>query len=97
MAEALAGGAPVFAVAARRLHGDDRVFIEVAPLPSSITPGFGPRALVIVHGPRVDQARMAAAGSLYGLSASEASIAAQLAVGHSPAAVAHERGCRWGR
>lgn len=92
LAEALAGGAPAFAVAARRLRTDDRVFLEVAPLPSSSTPGFGPRALVIVHGPGVDEARVAtAAGSLYGLSASEAAIAAQLAAGRSPAAIAHAR------
>lgn len=92
LAKALAGGAPTFAVAVRRLDSDDRVFIEVAPMPSAVAPGFGPRALVIVHGPGVDQARVAvAAGSLYGLSASEAAIAAQLATGRSPAAIAHER------
>jgi DNA-binding CsgD family transcriptional regulator len=92
LAEALAGGAPAYAVAARRLHSDDRVFIEAAPLPSSSMPGFGPRALVIVHGPGVDEARVAvAAGSLHGLSASEAAIAAQLAAGRSPAAIAHAR------
>lgn len=92
LAEALAGGAPAFTVAARRLQTDDRLFLEVAPLPSSSTQGFGPRALVIVHGPGVDEARVAvAAGSLYGLSASEAVIAAQLAAGRSPAAIAHER------
>lgn len=92
LAEAVAGGAPAFAVAARRLNSDDRVFLEAAPLPASGTAGFGPRALVIVHGPGVDEARVAtAAGSLYGLSASEAAIAAQLAGGRSPAAIAHER------
>lgn len=92
MGEALAGGAPAFAVAARRLNTDDRVFIEVAPLPSSNTPGFGPRALVVVHEPGADEARVAAAaGSLFGLSASEAAIAAQLAAGRSPAAIAHDR------
>lgn len=96
LAEALSGGAPAFAVAARRLNTDDRVFIEAAPLPSS-APGFGPRALVIVHGAGVDEARVAtAAGSLYGLSASEAAIAAQLSAGRSPAAVAHERGVSLG-
>jgi DNA-binding CsgD family transcriptional regulator len=92
LAEALTGGAPAFAVAARRLHTDDRVFIEASPLPSTSTPGFGPRALVIVHGLGLDEARVAAvARSLYGLSASEAAIAAQLAAGRSPAAIAHER------
>lgn len=92
LAAALNGGAPAFAVAARRRHTDDRVLIEAAPLPSTSTPGFGPRALIIVHGPGVDEARVATvAGSLYGLSASEAAIAAQLAAGRSPAAIAHER------
>lgn len=92
VAQALLGGAPAFAVAARRLHGDDRVFIEVAPLPSSRTPGFGARVLVIVHGPGVDEARLAtAAGALYGLTASEAAITAQLATGRSPASIAHQR------
>ncbi|MCS6622548.1 helix-turn-helix transcriptional regulator [Roseibacterium beibuensis] len=92
LAEAVAGGAPVFAAAARRLNTDDRVFIEAAPLPASSAPGFGPRALLIVHGRGVDEARVAvAAGSLYGLSASESAIAAQLAAGRSPAAIAHER------
>lgn len=92
LAEALAGGAPAFAVPARRVNTDDRVFIEVAPLASSSMPGFGPRVLVVVHGPGVDEARVAAAaGALYGLSAGEAAIAAQLASGRSPAAIAHER------
>ena len=92
LTEALTGRAPTFAVAARRLNTDDRLFIEVAPLPSASTPGFGPRALVIVHGPGMDEARVAAAaGSLYGLSAGEAAITAQLAKGRSPAAIAHER------
>lgn len=92
LAESVAGGAPTFAVAARRLNSDDRVFIEAAPLPTSSTPGFGPRALVIVHGLGIDETRIAAAaGSLYGLSAGEAAIAAQLAAGRSPAAIAHER------
>lgn len=92
LAAALTGGPPAYAVAARRLHGDERLFIEAAPLPSSSAPGFGPRALIIVHGPSGDEKRVAvAAGSLYGLSASEAAIAAQLAAGRSPAAIAHER------
>lgn len=92
LAEAVAGGAPALAAAARRLNTDDRVFIEVAPLPDPGTLSFGPRALVIVHGPSVNEARIAvAAGSLYGLSAGEAAIAAQLAAGRSPAAIAHDR------
>ena len=92
LAAAVAGGPPILAVAARRLHTDDRVFIEAAPLPATGAPGFGPRALVIVHGPGVDEARVAAAaGALFGLSASEAAIAAQLAAGRSPAAIAHDR------
>lgn len=92
LAEALAGGAPAFTVAARRLNSDDRVVMEVAPLPSSSPSGFGARALVIVHGLGADEARVAmAAGSLYGLSPSEAAIAAQLAAGRSPAAIAHDR------
>ncbi|MFN3932525.1 MAG: helix-turn-helix transcriptional regulator [Brevundimonas sp.] len=92
LAEALAGGAPAFAVAARRVNTHERVFIEVAPLSSSSMPGFGPRALVVVHGPGVDEARVAAAaGSLYGLSVGEAAIAAQLVSGRSPAAIAHQR------
>lgn len=97
LATALAGGAPAFAVVARRLGGDDRLFVEVTPLPSSSSPGFGPRALVIVHGPGVDEVRVAvAAGSLYGLSASEAAVAAQLVTGRSPAAIAHKRGVSLG-
>lgn len=92
LADAVSGDAPIRAVVARRLHTDDRVFIEAAPLPVSVTPGFGPRALLIVHGPGADEARVAvAAGALYGLSPSEAAIAAQLAAGRSPAAIAHER------
>lgn len=92
LAQARAGAAPAFAVVARRLGGDDRLILEVAPLPSSGGPGFGPRALVLVHGAGVDEARVAtAARSLYGLSASESAIAAQLAAGRSPAAIAHER------
>lgn len=92
LAQGLAGDAPAFAVAARRLNTDDRVFIEVAPLPTSSPSAFGRQALVIVHGPSADEARVAtAARSLYGLSASEASIAAQLSAGRSPAAIAHQR------
>ena len=92
LAAALAGGAPAYAVAARRGDNGERVFIEATPLPSSSAPGFGARALIIVHGPGVDETKVAvAAGSLYGLSASEAAIAAQLAAGRSPAAIAHER------
>lgn len=92
LAMAVAGSAPASAVAVRRLNGDDRVFIEASPLPASTTPGFGPRALLIVHGRGVDEARVAvAAGALYGLSTGEAAIAAQLAAGRSPAAIAHTR------
>lgn len=84
-------------MAARRLDSDDRLFIEAAPLPTARTPGFGARALIIVHGPGMDEARVAiAAGSLYGLSASVAAVAAQLAVGRSPAAIAHKRGVSLG-
>lgn len=92
LAEALAGGAPAFAVAARRVDGEGRVFLEATPLPATSSAGFGPRALIIVHDPDMDATRVAmAARSLYGLSASEAAIAARLAAGRSPAAIAHER------
>lgn len=92
LAAAVDGDAPAFAVAARRLDSDDKAFIEAAPLPPVCAPGFGARALVIVHGLEADETRMAvAAGSIYGLSAGEAAIAAQLAAGRSPAAIAHDR------
>src|SRR5690606_14936111 len=69
LAAVLAGGAPTFAAAARRLHADDRLFIEATPLPSSSGPGFGPRALIIVHGAGLEERRIAAAAALlYGLS-----------------------------
>ena len=97
LALALAGGAPSYAAAARRVHSGERLFIEATPLPSSRAPGFGARVLVIVHGPGVDETRVAvAAASLYGLSTSEAAIAAQLTAGRSPAAIAHERGVALG-
>ncbi|MFN3817136.1 helix-turn-helix transcriptional regulator [Brevundimonas sp.] len=92
LAQALAGGAPPCAVAVRRLLSDDRLFLEAAPLPRSGTLHFGPRALIIVRGSGADEVRVAgAARSLYGLSASEAVVAAQLAAGLSPAAIAHRR------
>jgi DNA-binding CsgD family transcriptional regulator len=92
LAAAIDGAAPAFAVAARRLDSDDKAFIEVAPLPTVCAPGFGANVLVIVHGLGANEARTAvAAGSIYGLSVGEAAIAAQLAAGRSPAAIAHDR------
>lgn len=91
VAAAVAGDAPAYAVVARRRGGDERVFIEATPLPSGAS-AFGARALIIVHGAGVDEAMVAvAAGSLYGLTASEAVIAARLAAGRSPSAIALER------
>ena len=93
----LGGEAPSQVVIARRLGGDDRALIEVAPLPPSCAPGFDRRALVIVHSARPDAQRIAAAArALFGLSAAEAGVAAQLAAGRSPAAIAHERGVSLG-
>lgn len=89
---ALRGYPSTSPVMARRRDGRDWVVIEVSPLPSAYTPRLGPQALIVVHARSADETRLAtAAAAAFGLTPSEAAIAAQLAAGRSPATIAHER------
>lgn len=82
-----------FTVAARRLQADERLLVEVAPLPGSAASGLGSRVLVIVHGGRPDEHRVAGAvRSLFELSHGEAAVAAMLASGRTPPSIAQARG-----
>lgn len=91
VAAAFAGRAPA-GMALRSLCSDQRLFVEATFLPASSSPMAVGTVLIVVHSPGVDEQRLAtAARSLYGLSASEAAITAQLSAGRSPAAIAHDR------
>ena len=78
--------------AVRQSTGDDVLLLEAAPLPPGHGPRLGARVLVIALAPTSDEARLAeAARALYGLSAAESAVAAQLALGRNPAVIAHGR------
>lgn len=76
----------------RQATGDDLLLVEAAPLPVDHAPAFRASVLVIAHVASADEARLAeTARVLYGLSSAESAVAAQLALGRSPAAIAHGR------
>lgn len=85
------GGGPMRALAVHDADGGV-VLVEAAPIPRDGDLAFGDCALVIVHQPQDDDARLTwAAQALYGLSPSEGLIAGQLATGRSVTAIAEQR------
>ena len=84
------GGRTPVAIRGDAFHDD--VLVEVAPAPGHGALGFNDCVLVIVQQPSQDDRRIAAiARALYGLSPSEAAIAAQLALGRPVAGIARQR------
>lgn len=84
------GGRTPVAIRGDALH--DGVLVEIAPAPGHGVLGFNDCVLVIVQQPSQDDQRIAAAArALYGLSPSEAAIAAQLALGRPVAGIAGQR------
>lgn len=78
--------------AIRQLSGDDRLLVEACPLPVDHAPAFRASVLVVAHVASADEARLGeVARILYGLSAAEAAVAAQLALGRNPTVIAHDR------
>lgn len=80
-------------VVVRDGDGQRPVLIEVCAAPGHYALRFGAAALVIVRNPGPDEARLAeAARALFGLTPAEANVAAKLAAGLGPQAVAEATG-----
>lgn len=93
LAEAVAGRKPDSPIVLNSSDGDEMLLMEAAPVSVGHPLRFGVCAMLIVRDASGDEARIAgAASAMFGMTAAEAAISAQLALGRPPGRIAGQRG-----